>query len=77
MVDTNSTNYEPYGYKISISTNEHTTTIYLDEPIAEGEKLYSVNIDTQIVTDIGENTLSVSDPQPPEMQIVYGIYAEA
>lgn len=69
--------YEPYGkYKISIYNNEHTTTIYLDEPIGEGEKLYSVNIDAQIETDIGENTLSVSDPQPPEMQIIYGIYAE-
>lgn len=77
MINAISNNYEPFGYKISIYTNEHTTTIYLDEPIAEGEKLYSVNVDAQIVTDIGENTLSVSDPQPPEMQIVYGIYAEA
>lgn len=68
--------YDHFGYKISIFTNEHTTTLYLDDPIAEGEKLYSVNINAQIETDIGENTLSVSDPQPPEMQIVYGIYAE-
>lgn len=68
-------NFEPYGYKISILSNENAETIYLDEALAEGERLYSVNIDTVIVTDIGENTLTVT-PTPPEMQIVYGIYAE-
>lgn len=69
--------YEPYGlYKISILSNDNAETIYLDEALAEGERLYSVNTDTVIATDIGENTLSVT-PTPPEMQIVYGIYAEA
>lgn len=69
--------FEPYGkYKISILSNENAETIYLDEALAEGERLYSVNIDTVVVTDIGENTISVT-PTPPEMQIVYGIYAEA
>lgn len=69
--------YEPYGlYKISILSNDNAETIYLDEALAESERLYSVNIDTVIVTDIGENTFSVT-PTPPEMQIVYGIYAEA
>lgn len=69
--------FAPYGkYEISILSNENAETIYLDEALAEGERLYSVNIDTVVVTDIGENTLSVT-PTPPEMQIVYGIYAEA
>lgn len=69
--------FEPYGkYKISILSNDNAETIYLDEALAEGERLYSVNIDTVVVTDIGENTISVT-PTPPEMQIVYSIYAEA
>ena len=68
--------FEPYGYKIPISCNSYTETIYLDEPLAEGEKLYSVNTDTDIVTDIGENTLTVGTTDTPGMQIVYDIYAE-
>ena len=69
-------NYEPYGYKIPISCNSNKTTIYLDAPLGEGEKLYSVNIDTEITTDIGENTLTVDTTDTPTMQIVYDIYAE-
>lgn len=69
--------FEPYGYKIPISCNSNLTTIYLDAALGEGEKLYSVNIDTEITTDIGENTLTVNTTDTPTMQIVYGIYAEA
>ena len=68
--------YEPTGYKIPISCNSHTEMIYLDEPLAEGEKLYSVNTNTEIITDIGENTLTVDTTETPTMQIVYKIYAE-
>ena len=68
--------FEPYGYKIPISCNSNKTTIYLDAPLGEGEKLYSVNIDTEITTDIGENTLTVDTTDTPTMQIVYDIYAE-
>lgn len=69
--------YEPSGmYKIPISSNSNKTTIYLDAPLGEGEKLYSVNIDTEITTDIGENTLTVDTTDTPNMQIVYDIYAE-
>lgn len=68
--------FEPYGYKIPIFCNTHNVTIYLDEPLAEGEKLYSVNTNTEIITDIGENTLTVDTTETPTMQIVYKIYAE-
>lgn len=69
--------FEPYNkYKIPISCNSNLTTIYLDAPLGEGEKLYSVNIDTEITTDIGENTLTVDTTDTPTMQIVYDIYAE-
>ena len=78
LPDTTSMDYIPYGYKIPILTNNHKATIYLDAPLSENEKLYSVNVDTEIITDIGDNNLSItSETQPPEMQIVYGIYAEA
>lgn len=78
MLNTGSTPlpYEPYGYKIPISCNSNLTTIYLDAALGEGEKLYSVNIDTEITTDIGENTLTVDTTDTPTMQIVYDIYAE-
>ena len=66
--------FEPYGYKIPILCNEHLTNIYLDAPLEEDEILYSTDIDTNIITDIGNNILSVeTTPQPSEMQIVYKI----
>ena len=66
--------YEPYGYKIPILCNENLTNIYLDAPLSEGEILYSTDIDTAIVTDIGENELTVgTTQQPTDMQIVYKI----
>lgn len=66
--------YEPYGYKIPILCNEHLTNIYLDAPLEEDEILYSTDLDTVIITDIGDNTLSVlTEAQPSEMQIVYKI----
>ena len=67
--------YEPYGqYKIPILCNEHLTNIYLDTPLEDGEILYSTDIDTNIITDIGNNILSVeTTQQPSEMQIVYKI----
>ena len=66
--------YIPYGYKIQILCNEHLTNIYLDAPLSEGEILYSTDIDTAIVTDIGDNELSVeTTQQPTDMQIVYKI----
>lgn len=66
--------YEPYGYKIPVICNNNTTNIYLDAPLSEGEILYSTDIDTAIVTDIGENELTVgTTQQPTSMQIVYKI----
>lgn len=66
--------YEPYGFKIPISCNENLTNIYLDAPLEEGEFLYSTDLDTAIITAIGDNTLSVlTEAQPSEMQIVYKI----
>lgn len=77
VVNTGSTvpsEYIPYGYKIPILCNEHLTNIYLDAPLSEGEILYSTDIDTAIVTDIGDNDLSVeTTQQPTAMQIVYKI----
>ena len=76
MLNTGSTAlpYEPYGYKIPILCNEHLTNIYLDAPLSEGEILHSTDIDTAIVTDIGDNELSVeTTQQPTAMQIVYKI----
>lgn len=68
------TAFEPYGYKIPILCNEHLTNIYLDAPLSEGEILYSTDIDTAIVTDIGDNELTVeTTQQPTAMQIVYKI----
>lgn len=66
--------YEPFGYKIPILCNDNLTNIYLDAPLSEGEILYSTDIDTAIVTDIGDNELSVeTTQQPTAMQIVYKI----
>lgn len=66
--------YIPFGYKIPILCNEHLTNIYLDAPLEEDEILYSTDIDTNIITDIGNNILSVETTlQPSEMQIVYKI----
>ena len=66
--------YIPYGFKIPISCNQNLTNIYLDTPLDEGEILYSTDVDTAIITDIGDNTLSVlTEAQPSEMQIVYKI----
>ena len=76
MLNTGSTAlpFEPWGYKIPILCNEHLTNIYLDAPLSEGEILYSTDIDTAIVTDIGDNELSVeTTQQPTAMQIVYKI----
>ena len=76
MINTGSTAipYEPYGYKIPILCNDNLTNIYLDAPLSEGEILYSTDIDTAIVTDIGDNELTVeTTQQPTAMQIVYKI----
>lgn len=76
MLNTGSTAlpYEPYGYKIPILCNEHLTNIYLDAPLKEDEILYNTDVDTVIITDIGDNALSVlTESQPSEMQIVYKI----
>lgn len=76
MLNTGSTvlPYEPYGIKIPILCNDHLTNIYLDAPLEEDEILYSTDIDTNIITDIGNNILSVeTTQQPSEMQIVYKI----
>lgn len=63
--------YEPYGYKIPITCGG-TTTIYLDEPLDEGESISMSDTGVSIPTINGSNTLSIGTTvQPSNMYIKY------
>lgn len=65
------TSYEPYGYKIPIVCGG-TTTIYLDEPLDEGESISMSDTGISIPTINGSNTLSIGTTvQPSNMYIKY------
>lgn len=64
--------YVPYGYEIPITCNSVTQTVYLDEPIGNGESVSMASTGITIATVNGSNTLSIGTTVQPSAVSITG-----
>ena len=69
--------YVPYGYEIPITCNSVTQTVYLDEPIGNGESVSMASTGITIATGNGSNTLSIGTTVQPSAVSITGHVKES
>lgn len=59
-------------YKLTVKTNDHLTSIPLEGPVYEGDKIEYLDTGIKIPTDNGDNTFDIiSENKPDRVEITY------